>query len=182
MHRMGNHTLAAPCGATRRNLARWPRVLVALGESPASHRDRRWAWRTRREEGEYRQYATDEQRRSAGFSVGQMQRDFYHGLLAVSTPFLMRHGRLRRNLRPRSPMLSVDAGRRFKDSREDYPPQPGRSWEGQLDSQPTRSFVAKHREGNVPERHTFSRIPSSFSGVSFRHVTAFGSIFSDVFY
>ena len=55
---------------------------AARGESPASHRDRRWAGRTRREEGKYGQYLTDEQRRSAGFSVGRMQRDFHHGLLA----------------------------------------------------------------------------------------------------
>jgi hypothetical protein len=55
--------------------------LAVRGESRASHKDRRWAGRTRREEGKYRQYLTDEQRRSAGFSAGRMQRDFHHGLL-----------------------------------------------------------------------------------------------------
>lgn len=55
--------------------------LAARGESRALHRDRRWAGRTRRAEAANRQFSTDEQRRSAGFSVGRMQRDSYHGLL-----------------------------------------------------------------------------------------------------
>jgi hypothetical protein len=45
----------------------------------------------RRDEGKYRQYLTEKQRRQAGCSAGRMQRDFHHGLLwpglaeAVST-------------------------------------------------------------------------------------------------
>ena len=55
------------------------------GESPASHRDRCWARRTRREEEEYRQYSTPGRNGPAQilarFSAGRMQRDFHHGLL-----------------------------------------------------------------------------------------------------
>ena len=47
------------------------------------HRDRRGARLTRREEGEYREYLTDEQRRQPGCIVGRMPRDFCHGLLDV---------------------------------------------------------------------------------------------------
>ncbi len=36
----------------------------------------------RREEQEYREYLTDEQRSQAGCSAGRLQQDFYHGLLA----------------------------------------------------------------------------------------------------
>ena len=36
---------------------------------------------TRRDEGKYRQYVTEEQRRQAGCSAGRMQLDFHHGLL-----------------------------------------------------------------------------------------------------
>ena len=57
------------------------RGLAARGESPASHRDRRGARLTRREEGEYWVYSTDEQRSQPGCIVGRMQRDFCHGLL-----------------------------------------------------------------------------------------------------
>ena len=57
------------------------RALAVRGESPASHRDRRGARLTRREEGEYREYSTDEQRSQPGCIVGRMQRDFCHGLL-----------------------------------------------------------------------------------------------------
>ena len=58
-------------------------ALAARGKSPASHRDRRGARPARREEGEYREYSTDEQRRRPGCIAGRMQRDFYHGLLGV---------------------------------------------------------------------------------------------------
>ena len=60
--------------------------LAARGKSPAKHRDRRDARPTRREEGEYREYSTDEQRSRAGWIVGRMPRDFYHGLLVASVP------------------------------------------------------------------------------------------------
>ena len=54
--------------------------LAARGKSPASHRDRRGARLTRREEGEYREYLTDEQRSQPGCRAGRMQGDFCHGL------------------------------------------------------------------------------------------------------
>jgi hypothetical protein len=38
----------------------------------ATHRDRRGARRARREEGEYREYVTDEQRGAAGCIAGRM--------------------------------------------------------------------------------------------------------------
>ena len=56
-------------------------LTTARGKSPASHRDRRGARLTRREEGEYREYSTDEQRSQPGCIVGRMQRDFCHVLL-----------------------------------------------------------------------------------------------------
>ena len=62
-----------------------PAGLAARGESPASHRDRRCALLARREEGEYRQYATDEQRSQGGCSAGRMQPDYHHGLLAPAS-------------------------------------------------------------------------------------------------
>ncbi len=37
----------------------------------------------RRDEGEYRAYLTEEQRRQAGCITGRMQRHFHHGLLAL---------------------------------------------------------------------------------------------------
>ena len=57
------------------------RGLAVRGESPESHRDRRGARLTRREEGEYREYLTDEQRSQPGCIVGRMQWDSCHGLL-----------------------------------------------------------------------------------------------------
>ena len=64
--------------------------LAARGKSPPSHRDRRGARPARREEGEYREYSTDEQRsrpgcidgRSAVFGQPErpMQGDSCHGL------------------------------------------------------------------------------------------------------
>jgi hypothetical protein len=38
------------------------------------------AW-ARRDEREYREYLSEEQRRQAGCSAGRMQLDFHHGLL-----------------------------------------------------------------------------------------------------
>ena len=79
--------LRGPVAPRRSSRARTcaPWGLAVRGESPASHRDRRWTRRTRREEGEYRQYSTPGRNGPAqilaGFSVGRMQRDFYHGLL-----------------------------------------------------------------------------------------------------
>ena len=49
-------------------------TLAARGESPASHRDGRRARLTRREEGAYWPYATDERRCQAGCDARRMQR------------------------------------------------------------------------------------------------------------
>ena len=58
------------------------RARSARGETPAQHRDGRGARRSRREEGEYREYSTDEQRRAAGCIARRMPWAFRHGLLA----------------------------------------------------------------------------------------------------
>ena len=57
--------------------------LAVRGESPASHREWRCARLARRDEGEYRQYSTEKQRRQVGCSAIRMQRNCHHGLLAV---------------------------------------------------------------------------------------------------
>ena len=46
---------------------------------------------------------------------------------------------------------------------------------GQLDSQPTRPFAAKHREETVPERDGFSGVPTEaqFPGLDRRFSTPF---------
>jgi hypothetical protein len=56
-------------------------ILAARGESPASHRGRRCARLARRDELEYREYLSEEQRSQAGCSAGRMQPEFHHGLL-----------------------------------------------------------------------------------------------------
>ncbi len=75
---------ARATAAEARSRDRKEPVLAARGESPASHRDWRCARLTRHDEGKYRQYVTEEQRRQPGCSAGRMQRDFHHGLLAGS--------------------------------------------------------------------------------------------------
>ena len=57
--------------------------LAARGESPASHRDRRGAPMTRRDDREYREYLREEQRSQRGWIAGRMQSDFHHGLPGV---------------------------------------------------------------------------------------------------
>ena len=57
--------------------------LAARGESPASHRDRRGAPLTRRDDREYRQYLRKEQRSQRGCIAGRMQLEFHHGLLGA---------------------------------------------------------------------------------------------------
>ena len=60
----------------------WPsHAIAARGESPASHRGRRGAPLTRRDDREYREYLREEQRSQRGCIAGRMQRDFHHGLL-----------------------------------------------------------------------------------------------------
>ena len=58
-------------------------ALAARGESLASHRDGRGAPLVRRDDREYREYSSEEQRSQTGCSAGRMQRDFHHGLLGA---------------------------------------------------------------------------------------------------
>jgi hypothetical protein len=55
--------------------------LAARGESLASHRDGRGAPPARRDDREYREYLSEEQRRWRGCIARRMQPDFHHGLL-----------------------------------------------------------------------------------------------------
>src|SRR5438128_114386 len=71
-------------------------IRAARGESPASHRGRRGAPLTRRDNRAYREYVREEQRSQpgaaavrfparwggAGMHRGRMQLEFHHGLLA----------------------------------------------------------------------------------------------------
>src|SRR5688500_10418562 len=56
-------------------------ALAARGETPASHRDGRGAPPARRDDREYREYLSEEQRRRRGCIARRMQPAFYHGLL-----------------------------------------------------------------------------------------------------
>src|SRR3989442_7343963 len=55
--------------------------LAARGESLASHRDGRGAPPARRDDREYREYLSEEQRSQRGCIARRMQPDFHHGLL-----------------------------------------------------------------------------------------------------
>jgi hypothetical protein len=57
-------------------------TVAARGETPASHRGRRGAPRARRDDREYREYLSEEQRSRRGCIAGRMQLAFHHGLLA----------------------------------------------------------------------------------------------------
>src|SRR2546427_7293872 len=57
--------------------------LTAHGESLASHRDGRGAPPARRDDREYREYLSEEQRSRRGCIARRMQPDFHHGLLAL---------------------------------------------------------------------------------------------------
>ena len=71
------------CRADRRSPAEGRlQSLAARGASPASHRDGRGARLARRDEEEYREYLTEEQRSQLGCIARRMQRDLHHGLLA----------------------------------------------------------------------------------------------------
>src|SRR5712691_4376072 len=61
------------------------RALAARGESLASHRDGRGAPPARRDDREYREYLSEEQRSRRGCIARRMQPDFRHGLLAPSS-------------------------------------------------------------------------------------------------
>src|SRR5437870_8319234 len=54
---------------------------AARGETPASHRGRRGAPLTRRDDREYREYLREEQRSQRGCIAGRMQLEFHHGLV-----------------------------------------------------------------------------------------------------
>jgi hypothetical protein len=56
--------------------------LAARGESLASHRDGRGAPPARRDDREYREYLSEEQRRRRGCIARRMQPEFHHGLPA----------------------------------------------------------------------------------------------------
>src|SRR5712692_4042921 len=58
------------------------RPLAARGESLAVHRDGRGAPPARRDDREYREYLSEEQRSRRGCIARRMQPDFHHGLLA----------------------------------------------------------------------------------------------------
>jgi predicted permease len=58
-------------------------ALAARGESLASHRDGRGAPPARRDDREYREYLSEEQRRRRGCIACRMQPDFHHGLLVL---------------------------------------------------------------------------------------------------
>jgi hypothetical protein len=57
-------------------------LLAARGKSLASHRDRRGALPARRDDREYREYLSEEQRSRRGCIARRMQPDFHHGLLS----------------------------------------------------------------------------------------------------
>src|SRR2546427_2035686 len=57
--------------------------LTAHGESLASHRDGRGAPPARRDDREYREYLSEEQRSRRGCIARRMQPDFHHGLLRL---------------------------------------------------------------------------------------------------
>src|SRR5712691_998731 len=65
----------APAGQARRP------AVTARGESLASHRDGRGAPMAWRDDREYREYLSEEQRRQRGCIARRMQPDFRHGLV-----------------------------------------------------------------------------------------------------
>src|SRR3954471_4670085 len=69
-------------GPLSRSAARF-HTLAARGERPASHRGRRGAPAARRDDREYGQYLSEEQRSRRGRIGGRMQSSLQHGLLAA---------------------------------------------------------------------------------------------------
>src|SRR5947208_4807879 len=63
-------------------------LLAARGECLASHRDGRGAPPARRDDREYREYVSEEQRSRWGCIARRMQPDFHHGLLARGFTFV----------------------------------------------------------------------------------------------
>ena len=89
--RTGSRASSRQRGQTGLSSSKWRcrnARLAVRGESPASHPEvpRRTqngdARLARRDEGDYRQYLTEKQRRQVGCSAIRMQRDFHHGPLA----------------------------------------------------------------------------------------------------
>src|SRR5882672_2357529 len=77
-------TSCPPCPPWRRGrFAR--RSLAARGESLASHRDGRGAPPARRDDREYREYLSEEQRSRRGCIARRMQPDFHHGLIGLTS-------------------------------------------------------------------------------------------------
>src|SRR5712691_3335372 len=70
--------------------------LAARGERRASHRDGRGAPPARRDDREYREYLSEEQRSRRGCIARRMQPDFHHGLLGGGASCNEQRGR--RNL------------------------------------------------------------------------------------
>src|SRR3989449_2286081 len=70
--------------------------LAAGGKGVASHRDGRGAPPARRDDREYREYLSEEQRSRRGCIARRMQPDFHHGLLAEQTRFLSEKQDVRR--------------------------------------------------------------------------------------
>src|SRR5712691_9349896 len=71
-------------------------ALAARGKSLASHRDGRGASPARRDDREYREYLSEEQRSRRGCIARRMQPDFHHGLLRADGILMMA---VRRSLR-----------------------------------------------------------------------------------
>ena len=69
-----------PVDVGGRGVVLLPGLLAARGESPASHRGRRGAPMTRRDDRAYREYVREEQRSQRGCIAGRMQLDFHSGL------------------------------------------------------------------------------------------------------
>ena len=84
--------------------SRWPAPLrwleraglAARGESLASHRDGRGARPARRDDREYREYLSEEQRSRRGCIARRMQPDFCHGLLDSLERLVLRSSALQR--------------------------------------------------------------------------------------
>src|SRR5712692_1888708 len=79
------------------------RPLAARGESLASHRDGRGAPPARRDDREYREYLSEEQRSRRGCIARRMQPDFHHGLLELVKKYDVE----RRTRRTRRKTLSI---------------------------------------------------------------------------
>src|SRR3989475_8370366 len=96
--------------------------LTAHGESLASHRDGRGAPPARRDDREYREYLSEEQRSRRGCIARRMQPDFHHGLLAHVAES---------KLSTAEDTGDAEEKSRFEQVRTSYPPCPP-WWRGNL--------------------------------------------------